>query len=65
MSPLRKENLKMLLETLTDDQLNAVRMVIATAEVQGDYNCMDEDGGSYYCDDVSSTLDHLSEEFRR
>ena len=61
MSVARKEALERLRASLTDDQAKDLRLVIETAEVQGDYNWNGEN--SAWTDDVNSTLMQLSKEF--
>jgi len=60
MSKERSSALTRLLETLTNDQLTDLKLVIETAEVQGGYEWDGED--SVWTDDVNSTLMQLSKE---
>jgi hypothetical protein len=61
MSKDRKQALQRLKAELTERQIADLKLVIETAEVQGDYHFNGED--STYCDDVNATLIQLSAEF--
>ena len=61
MSKDRKQALQRLKAELTERQIADLKLVIETAEVQGDYQFNGED--SVYCDDVNSTLLQLAAEF--
>lgn len=56
----RPSAMKFLKESLTADQRAALKLVIQTAEVQGDYRWNGED--SVYEDDVAQTLNELAHE---
>ena len=58
----REDAIKELLATLTERQLDLLRSVIETADVQGDWMWNGED--SVYEDDVASTLNCLAAEFK-
>jgi hypothetical protein len=61
MSNLRKRALERLRKTLTPQQRADLKLVIVTAETQGNYH-FDGDG-SVYSDDLNSTLCYLADEF--
>ena len=56
----RDQAKQVLRDTLTDKQVEALVLLIRTAEVQGDYHFNGEE--SVYEDDVSSTLYQLAAE---
>lgn len=60
-SKSREEALLSLKKSLTPEQISDIKLVIETAEVQGDYVFDGE--GSTYEDDVNQTLGFLSREF--
>lgn len=62
MSKARRDALERLNRSLTREQISDLKMVIETAEVQGDYRWNGED--SVYTDDVNETLMQLSAEFK-
>ena len=60
MSKQRSQALERLRATLTPEQKADLKLVIVTAETQGDYHFDGE--GSVYSDDVNSTLCYLADE---
>jgi hypothetical protein len=62
MDRLEKQKI---LDSLTRDQRIGIAKIIRSADIEGGYNGMDEDGGSFWCEDVSETLEGLASEFEK
>ena len=64
MNEARQACMDRLKATLTQQQIDDIKIVIETAEASGDW-VGDGESGSCYQDDVASTLSNLAREIRR
>jgi len=60
--PNREKILKQLIDKLSSAELENIRLIIKTAEIQGNYTYRDD--GTSWNEDVASTLNCLANEFR-
>jgi hypothetical protein len=58
----RREALFRLKRTLTKQQIEDLQIVIKNTKAAGDYTGMDDDGGSFWEESISSTLAELAAE---
>ena len=58
----RREALLRLKGTLTKQQIEDLQIVIKNTEAKGDYTGVDDDGGSFWEESISSTLAKLAAE---
>jgi hypothetical protein len=58
-----KASRQKLMDSLTDEQRKGIAEIIRSADVEGDYSGMDDDGGSFWQEDASETLRCLAAYF--
>ncbi len=60
---MTRDEINKLLDTLTQEQRDGISRMIRETDPEGDYCGYDEDGGSFWCESVSVTLDNLARVF--
>jgi hypothetical protein len=58
-----KQAKREVMDSLTEDQRKGIAKIICSADVEGDYTGMDDDGGSFCQEDVAATLSALASYF--
>lgn len=54
-----------IMDSLTPGQRAGIAEIIRSADVEGDYSGMDSDGGSFWQEDASATLESLALYFEK
>jgi hypothetical protein len=60
---MNRDEVNTILDSLTREQREGIARLIRETDPDGDYTGMDEDGGSFWCESVSETLDNLARLF--
>jgi hypothetical protein len=55
-----KESRQKIMDSLTPEQRAGIAEIIRAADIEGDYTGMDDDGGSFWEEDTSRTLNMLA-----
>lgn len=54
------ESKRKIMDSLTQEQRAGIAAIIRSVDVEGDYTGMDSDGGSFWQEDASATVESLA-----